>query len=208
LNHSCDPNVLGWPVEGTKNILYYSSKPIRAGDEICLTHHTTWAEHIGDKESLERFISEDSRKLKIKWEIVCPPNCVYNDLSILPGLIEFSKLSKIAIKSGSEGDFRTSLAASKKRLQLCNTHPRLIGNLWLKFVINADAYSAATTLNGKTGVKEVEPFLNEFNEVIVQLEFPGSEKSRQYEIMLNDPPSTEFAQGRFCTMYNLLFNGK
>jgi hypothetical protein len=100
-------------------------------------------------------------------------------------------LSKIIFKSGSEGDFETSLAASKEKLQLCITHPRLMGNLSLKYGTLYDAYSAAVMLKGKKRVKEATAFVKEFNEITVQLEFPDSEQSLENKRLLNTPPLKE-----------------
>ena len=207
-NHSCNPNVHFWQVEGTNTIVYYSSRLIKAGDEICVTYRTIWADLVEDKEALHRSMLLASLNFKMKWGIFCPPDCICNDFSILPVLSDFSRMLRTAIKSGSEEDFETSLEASKERLQICNTHPRMSGILDIKVSTLFDAYCAAVALKGQKGVKEATAFLKERHEIITQLEFPGSEKSLEYKGLLDEPPSKAAVQRRFCIKYDMLFNKK
>ncbi len=127
-------------------------------------------------------------------------------MSVLTLIEDFSRLSKTAFQSGSEGDFETSLAASKEKLQLCNTHPRLMGNLEVKYGVLYDAFCTATLLKGQRRVKEATAFDKEFNDITVQLEFPGSFMSLLYQMLLNSPPSKEIVMRMFGAKNLELFN--
>ncbi len=122
-------------------------------------------------------------------------------MSILTLFEKFSRLSKIAFKSGSEGDFETSLAASKEKLQLCNTHPRLIENLEVKYGILYDAFCTAILLKGQKR-EEATAFIKEFDEITAQLEFPGSNMSLFYILY----PSKEIVMRMFGAKNLDLFN--
>jgi hypothetical protein len=155
-----------------------------------MTYRNIWADLVEDKEALQHSLFLASLNLKMKWGIFCPPDCICNDLSILPVLSEFSRLSDTANISASEGDFEKSLAASKERLQICNTHPRMSGILDIKVRTLLDGFFAAMglrVLKGKKSVKEATAFLKEKNEIIDQLEFPDSERSLEDKGLLDDP---------------------
>ena len=187
LNHSCDPNVHCWQVERTSITVIYSSKPIRTGDEICFNYHSIWAHLSEDKESLQRSLLENSLKFQTKWGIICPNDCICKDPNIVPVIAEYSRLLKTAVKSGLQGDFQVSLAASKEKLQLFTTHPRLFQNLDMKLGNLYDMIHLAILLNTKKSINEATAFIKEFNEIIAQLEFPDSVKSIRYKMFLNNP---------------------
>jgi hypothetical protein len=100
LNHSCSPNVQDWQVEGTSIKVFYSANLIRTGDEICMSYRSIWSFLSEEKESLQRSFYETSCTFEMKWGIVCPSDCICKDLAILPVIAEFSRWSKIAVKSG------------------------------------------------------------------------------------------------------------
>jgi hypothetical protein len=194
LNHSCNPNIQLWEVEGTNVMVFYSAAPIKTGDELCIDYHSIWAHQSESKEYLQHFMREITLDLNFKWGIFCPPDCSCRDPKILLTIAEFSRLSKILYKSGSEGDFKTSLVASKKRLQLCNIQP----GLEAKLIILYDAIGAAILLNDKTSAKEAAVFIKEFQEIIAQLEFPSSVKSLTYQTFTDDLLFRKAVKSRFC----------
>jgi len=203
MNHSCNPNVLYWRVDEANAIIHYSARPIKTGEEICITYRTIWGCRSEDKEAQQHSLLNGSLNLKIKWGIFCPLDCICNDLSILPLVAECTRLSNVAIRSGTKGDFETSLAASKARLQLCNTHPRLMGNCEIKFAVLNDAFGAATLLKDKKRAKEATAFLKEMNEIVDHLEFPTSEKSLAYQNIANDPRLHEKIKEVFCELNDM-----
>jgi hypothetical protein len=181
-------------------MIYYSTRPIKAGEEICMTYRTIWAELSEDEDCLQRFVFETSLSLKFKWGIFCPSDCICNDANMLPVFAESSRLTRMAAKFGSEGDFERSLAASKKKLQLCNTHPRLMGIQDVKLSTLFDAFGAAISIKDKKRFEEATAFVKEINEIIGKLEFPGSVKSLSHKRLLNNPPSKEAIKKRFLAM--------
>jgi hypothetical protein len=178
LNHSCNPNVTPWFVDGSRVTVIYSTRPIRAGEEICMSYITIWAKRSEVEQEIINFMMMISFTLKLKWGIFCPADCICKDQSVLSLCLEISRLSKIAFKSGSEEDFKTSLEASKEVVRLCNTHPRLSGYLEAKFCALFDAFSAAFLIKGKRD--EAMGIIKEVNEIIAKLDFPGSFKSNRF----------------------------
>ncbi len=194
-----------WEVEEANVIIHYSARPIKTGEEICITYRTIWGCRSEDKETQQHSLLNVSLHLKIKWGIFCPSDCICNDLSILSVLAESARLANVAIRSGSDGDFETSLAASKARLQLCNTHPRLMGNCEMKFAVLNHAFGAATLLKDRKRAKEATAFLKEINEIVDHLEFPTSEKSLGYKNLVNDLCLHEKIKEVFCELKDNYF---
>jgi hypothetical protein len=200
LNHSCNPNVQIWVVEGTHVMVFYSNGPIKRRDELLIDYVSIWVHHSESKESLQCSMHKISLDLIFRWAIFCPSDCICKDPNILLVVAEFSRLAKISYKSGSEGDFKTSLAASKKRLQLCNTGQSLIGNLEAKCHTLYDAFGAAVLLRDKISAKEAIHFIKEHNEIIAQLEFPSSVKSLRYKTFTDDLQISKSIISRFCKL--------
>jgi hypothetical protein len=191
LNHSCDPNAHPWEIEGTKNLVLYSARPIKTGDEICMTYLSVWADWAGYEETVEYYTKFliGFRRLELKWGIFCPTDCVCKDLNVLALIAEFSRLSKFA----SEGDVEASLAAAKERIFLCITQPRMIGNLALKQISLLHAFSAAMKVKKKAN--EAMIYIKGLKEIIDQFEFPGSVKSLLYKSLCDEQPWLKPGQG-------------
>jgi hypothetical protein len=181
-------------------MVFYSSRPIKTGDEICTIYHSLWADLSVSEESLQRAMLHTTLNLIFKWGIFCPPDCICNDANILLTIAEFSRLVRITYESGSEGDFKTSLMALKERLQLCNTHPRMIGNLETKIGTLYEAVAVATFLKDDNSAKETTVFIKELDEIMAQLEFPGSVKSLRYKKYTDDQESCQAIKRRFCEL--------
>jgi hypothetical protein len=196
LNHSCDPNAHPWEIEGTNNLVLYSARPIKTGDEICITYHSVWADWEGYEETVEYYTNVliGFRRLEVKWGIFCPTDCVCKEptVNVLALIAEFSRLSKFA----SEEDVEASLAAAKERIFMCNTQPRMIGNLALKLVSLSHAFRAATQVKKRAKkANEAMTYINEIKEIIDQFEFPGSVKSLLYKSLCDEQPWLKPGQG-------------
>ena len=202
LNHSCDPNVLPWVIDGTYVTVIYSKRPIKAGEEILISYVSIWSQRSEDEQKLKDFMALVSFNLWFKWGIDCPADCICHDnSSVLSVLQKVSRLNKIAFKSGSEGDFETSLAASKETIQLCNTEPLMMGHLEAKFCCLYDAFSAANFLKGRRG--EAMGYIKEVNEIIALLDYPGSFKSNRFRGYEESPWTNNktLVKGKFKSMF-------
>jgi hypothetical protein len=191
LNHSCDPNVQIWDVEGTDGIIVLvSERPIKTGEEICMTYQTSWADLSEDTlkfHSTQHAIA--GHRLKMRWGIFCPPECICHDNFSVTLAMELSRLSKVSATAGSKGDFKASLVAAKEKLQLFNTQPRLSGNFALKLNTLAEVSRVAAKLKSKAKkTKEMMTVLKEIQEMIDKVEFPGSVVSLEYQRLLNEQP--------------------